>query len=65
MAFCQTLPCPIATVGGGTSLGDVKPLGLDIWWSIYRMGTCTTEPYVEYIIFYQGMLILYHSHHGF
>jgi hypothetical protein len=57
------LSCHITTVGGGTSLGDVKPPGLDIWWSIDRMGTCATEPYMEQIIFYWGMLILSHSHH--
>jgi hypothetical protein len=29
--------------GGGVFLGDVKPPGLDIWWSIDRVDTCIFE----------------------
>jgi hypothetical protein len=46
-ASCQALSCPIAVVGGGASLGDVKPPGLDISWSIDRVGTGATESYME------------------
>jgi hypothetical protein len=33
--------------GGGTFLGDVKPPGLDIWWSIDRVDAYVTESLVE------------------
>jgi hypothetical protein len=33
--------------GGGTFPRDVKPLGLDIWWSIDRVDACVTESYME------------------
>jgi hypothetical protein len=46
-ASCQAMSCPVAAVGGGTSPGDVKPPGLDILWSLDRMGTCTTKSYME------------------
>jgi hypothetical protein len=46
MASCQALSCPIATVGGGASPGDVKPPSLDIWRSIDCVGTCATEYYM-------------------
>jgi hypothetical protein len=38
-----------AAVGSGAFLGGggVKPLGLDIWWSVDRLGTCVTESYME------------------
>jgi hypothetical protein len=26
---------------------DVKPLGLDIWWSIDRVDACVTKSYME------------------
>jgi hypothetical protein len=42
MASCQLLSCPITALGGGTSLGDVKPPGLDTRWSVDHMGTCAT-----------------------
>jgi hypothetical protein len=38
-------------VGGGTSPGDVEPLGLDIQWRVDCLGTCVTEFYMEYIVF--------------
>jgi hypothetical protein len=63
MASCQALSCPIAVVDSGTSPGDVKPLVLDIWWSIDRVDTSATESYMKKIIFYQGMIILCQSHH--
>jgi hypothetical protein len=50
-------------VGGGAFLGGVKPPGLDIRWSVDRLGTYVTESYMEQIFFYQGMLILCQSHH--
>jgi hypothetical protein len=31
MASYNVMSCPIATVGGGAFLEDVKPPGLDIW----------------------------------
>jgi hypothetical protein len=40
MASCQALPCPITAVGGGAFPGDVKPPGLNIWWSVDRLVTC-------------------------
>jgi hypothetical protein len=39
--------CHCVAVAGGTFLGGVKPLGLDIRWSVDRLGTCVTESYVE------------------
>jgi hypothetical protein len=39
--------CPIAVVGGGVFLEDVKPPGLDIWWGVDCVGTCVTEFYME------------------
>jgi hypothetical protein len=33
-------------VGGGASPGDAKPPGLDICWSVDRLGTCDTESYM-------------------
>jgi hypothetical protein len=39
-ASCQTMSCPVATVGSGAFPQDVKPPGLNIWWSVDRMGTC-------------------------
>jgi hypothetical protein len=59
---CQVLSCPVTTVGGDASLGDAKPPGFDIWWSISCVGTCSTESYLELIIFYRGTLILCQSH---
>jgi hypothetical protein len=32
---------------GGAFLGDVKPSGLDIWWSIDCVDACVTECLVE------------------
>jgi hypothetical protein len=46
-ASCQALSCPVTVVGGGASPGDVKPPGLDIWWSIEHMGTYATKSYME------------------
>jgi hypothetical protein len=34
-------------VGGGTILGDAKPPGLDIQWSVDCLGTCVTESYMK------------------
>jgi hypothetical protein len=36
-----------AAVGGGAFLRDAKPSGLDIGWSVDRLGTCVTESYME------------------
>jgi hypothetical protein len=47
MASCQALSCLIAAMDGGAFPGDVKLLGLDIWWIVDRMGTWTTESYLE------------------
>jgi hypothetical protein len=38
-------------VGGGTFPGDAKPPGLDIYWSVDRLGTYASEFYMEYIVF--------------
>jgi hypothetical protein len=38
-------------VGGGTLLGDAKPLGLDISGGTDRLGTCIIEFYTEHIAF--------------
>jgi hypothetical protein len=34
-------------VGGGAFPGDVKSSGLDIRWSVDRLGSCVTESYME------------------
>jgi hypothetical protein len=47
MAICQVLSCLIDVVGGGTFPGEAKPLALDIWWGVDRLGTCVTESYME------------------
>jgi hypothetical protein len=47
MVFCQALSYPVTAVGSGASLADVKPPGLDIWWSIDGVGTRATESYME------------------
>jgi hypothetical protein len=36
------MSCFVAVEGGGTSLGDVMPPGLDIWWRVHRTGTCVS-----------------------
>jgi hypothetical protein len=47
------LSCPLHNLvpslqwGGGTFLGDVKPHGLDIWWSIDRVDAYVTDYYIE------------------
>jgi hypothetical protein len=41
------MSCPVAVVDGDASSGDVKPPGLDIRWSVDRMGTYATESYME------------------
>jgi hypothetical protein len=46
-ASCQVLSSPVVTVGSGAFAWDVKPPGLDIGWSVDRMGTCTTASYRE------------------
>jgi hypothetical protein len=33
--------------GSGAFPGDMKPLGLDIWWSIDRVDVCATKSYIE------------------
>jgi hypothetical protein len=33
--------------GDGAFPGDVKPPGLDIWWSIDHVDTCIAESYME------------------
>jgi hypothetical protein len=38
-------------VGSGAFPRDAKPLGLDICWSVDRLGTYATEFYMEYIVF--------------
>jgi hypothetical protein len=38
-------------VFSGAFLRDVKTLGLDIRWSVDRLGTCVTEFYMEHIVF--------------
>jgi hypothetical protein len=46
-ASCQVLSCLIVAVDSGAFPGDVKPLGLDIQFSVDDMGTCATESYME------------------
>jgi hypothetical protein len=46
MASYQVMSCPVIAVGGGAFLGHVKPPGLNIWWSVDRMGTYATESYM-------------------
>jgi hypothetical protein len=53
---CQVMSCPVAVVGSGAFLGDMKPPGLDIWWSVYRPCTYVTKSYMEYIIFTRACL---------
>jgi hypothetical protein len=36
-----------AAVGGGVFSGGAKPLGLDIPWSVDRLGTYVTQSYME------------------
>jgi hypothetical protein len=38
-------------VFSGAFLRDVKPLGLDIRWSVDHLGTCVTDFYMEHIVF--------------
>jgi hypothetical protein len=40
IASYQTSSCPVTVVSGGAFTGDVKPPGLDVWWSVDRSGTC-------------------------
>jgi hypothetical protein len=53
-----------AAVGGGAFPGNVKPLDLDIRWSVDCLGTCVIESSHGVNHFYQGTLILCQSHHG-
>jgi hypothetical protein len=53
-----------AAVGGGAFLGNVKPLDLDIRWSVDCLGTYVIESSHGVNHFYQGTLILCQSHHG-
>jgi hypothetical protein len=47
-----------ATVGGGAFPGGVKSLGLDIQWSVDRLGTCVIESYMEKTIFTRARLCM-------
>jgi hypothetical protein len=38
---------PLLQCGGGTFPGDVKPPGLDIWWSIDRVNDFVNKSYME------------------
>jgi hypothetical protein len=51
-------------VGGGPFPGDPKPPGLDIRWSVDRLGTCINELYMEYIVFTKTRFTLCQNHYG-
>jgi hypothetical protein len=51
-------------VGGGAFSRDVKPPGLDIRWSVDRLGTCITELYMDYAIFTTTRFTQCQNHYG-
>jgi hypothetical protein len=50
-----TLSCR-AAVGGGISLGNVKPPDWDICWTVDHLGTCVIEFYMGHIVFTSVLL---------
>jgi hypothetical protein len=49
------LSCHVV-VGYGAFPGGARPPGLDIWCSVYRLGTCVTESFQWVIFFTRGCL---------